>query len=378
MYKLTFFPLGNADSCRIDLTNGKKILFDFGAEGSPSDKNDKRIDLPKVLREDLKAAKKSSFEIVAITHLDNDHTQGADEFFHLDYSPSYQGGDRIKIDTLWVPANVITESRNGLEPGSKALQAEARYRLENGYGIRVFSRPGKLEDWLKKKGLTLKSREHLITDAGQLAPELSLALDGVEFFVHAPFAWRQNESEVVDRNGDSLLMQATFQVESQLTKVLLGSDVYHEALCEIVKTTKRHKRETKLEWDVMKLFHHCSYTALGLDRGKDKTMPVAEVKWLFEQQGRYRATIISTSWPIPQKYSDEDESPQPPHRQAANYYREDVLKPKNGEFLVTMETPSIEKPRPIEIEISNLGAKVIKAQSSGIPAIISSVAPRAG
>jgi hypothetical protein len=173
-------------------------------------------------------------------------------------------------------------------------------------------------------------------------------------------------------------MQATFQVESQLTRLFLGSDVDHTALTEIVKTTKRHNQDVRLEWDVMKLPHHCSYLTLGPERGKDKTTPVAEVKWLCEQQGHYRATIISTSWPIPKKYSDEDESSQPPHRQAANYYREDVLAPKNGEFLVTMETPSIEKPRPIEIEISNLGAKVIKSQSSGIPTIISSVAPRAG
>ena len=41
MHKLTFFPLGNADCCLIDLENGKKILFDFGDQGNPDDKKDK-------------------------------------------------------------------------------------------------------------------------------------------------------------------------------------------------------------------------------------------------------------------------------------------------------------------------------------------------
>ena len=50
MTKLTFFPLGNADCCRIDLEDGQKLLFDFAATHDPSDSNDRRIDLPKELK----------------------------------------------------------------------------------------------------------------------------------------------------------------------------------------------------------------------------------------------------------------------------------------------------------------------------------------
>ena len=45
MHTLTFYPLGNADSCLINLANGKKLLFDFGNECNPADQSDKRIDL---------------------------------------------------------------------------------------------------------------------------------------------------------------------------------------------------------------------------------------------------------------------------------------------------------------------------------------------
>ena len=48
--------------------------------------------------------------------------------------------------------------------------------------------------------MTLESREHLITDAGQLIPGFTLENDGAEFFVHSPFAWRQDEKTVIDRN----------------------------------------------------------------------------------------------------------------------------------------------------------------------------------
>ena len=56
MHKLTFFPLGNADCCRIDLEAGEKILFDYADMRCAEDDSDLRIDLPAELRQDLKAA----------------------------------------------------------------------------------------------------------------------------------------------------------------------------------------------------------------------------------------------------------------------------------------------------------------------------------
>ncbi len=83
MHTVTFFPLGNADSCRIDLAGGQKILFDYANTRCPDDATDKRIDLEKELRADLKAAQGDSFDVVAFTHLDTDHFCKATEFFEL-------------------------------------------------------------------------------------------------------------------------------------------------------------------------------------------------------------------------------------------------------------------------------------------------------
>lgn len=377
MHKMTFYPLGNADCCKIDLENGKKILFDFGAEGDPDDASDKRIDLCAELREDMEAADKDSYDIVAITHLDNDHTCKAEMFFSFDYAEKYQGNGRFKIKTMWVPAGLITESRNGLGDGAKALQAEARHRLKKGYGIRVFSRPEALKDWLEKNGLKLEDRKDLITDAGNLAKELTLAADGVEFFVHSPFAWRQDD-ELYDRNRDSLVMQATFESGGHITRAILGSDADWDALSQIVQTTKRKKRQDRLNWDIFKLPHHCSYLTIGPEKGEDKTVPNKDVKWLFETQSSDGCIIVSPSWPIPTKGSKEDKDAQPPHRQAKNYYCDDVVTARDGDWKVTMEEPKVSAPKPIVIEIASTGATLKKQIAVGAAAVTNSNAPRAG
>jgi hypothetical protein len=370
--KLTFFPLGNADCCLCDLSNGEKLLFDYAATRSKDDKNDKRIDLPQTLRSDLRAAERDYYDVVAFSHLDLDHIQGASEFFYLEHAQKFQSKDRIKINDLWVPAAVIVEDKDSLGEEHAIIQAEARYRLRNRRGIRVFSRPELLKDWLAKQGMKLDDVRHLITDAGQLVPGFSLENDDVEFFVHSPFAKRINECEVVDRNSDSLVLQAIFDCNGTQTKLILGADTPHEIWTDIVDVTRFHKREERLEWDVFKLPHHCSYLSLGPEKGKEKTDPVPNVKWLFENHGHEGGIVVSPSDVIPGGDTD-----QPPHRQAANYHKEHCAA-KDGEFIVTMEHPTKSAPAPLVIVIDNLGARVEKRNSGSGISVIGVSAPRAG
>jgi len=372
MPKLTFYPLGNADCCRVDLIDGKKLLFDYADTRCKDDKGDKRVDLPGELRKDLTAAERKYYDVVAFSHLDKDHICGSSEFFYLEHDKKYQSSDRIKINEMWVPAAVIIEDKETLGEEHAIIQKEARYRLRNKKGIRVFSRPGLLRDWLEKQGMTVDEVCHLITDAGQIVPGFTREEEGVEFFAHSPFAKRINDCEVVDRNSDSLVLQATFEDYGNETKFILGADSPHEVLSEIVDITRQHKREERLEWDVFKLPHHCSYLSLGPEKGKDKTEPVPNVKWLFEDQGHQGGIIVSTSDVIPAVDTD-----QPPHRQAANYHKDNVMT-KDGEFRVTMEFPSTSKPEPMVIEIGAGGAKVVKRNTGGAAAVTGTSAPRAG
>ena len=198
--------------------------------------------------------------------------------------------------------------------------------------------------------------------------------NGVEFFVHSPFASRLDDGTLVDRNRESIVVQATFACEATETKLILGSDVDHEALSQIVTVTKGKRNESRLEWDVFKLPHHCSYLSLGPDKGEDKTEPVPDVKWLFEEQGQDGGIVVSSSWPIP-----SGEEVQPPHKQAAAYYL-DMVKGMGGEFIVSMEHPSASRPDKLEITIceGEGGATVQKRAASAAAIATGMRAPRAG
>lgn len=357
--KLTCFPVGNGDSTRIDLASGKKVLVDYANYHDPDDQFEARMDLPNELKKDLRASNRDYFDVVAFTHLDDDHIHGFSDFFHLDFAATYQTAGRTKILTLWVPAAAITEE--GLTGEARTLRDEARYRLKKGKGIRVFSRPEKLRDWLAKEGIKLEDRAHLITDAGKVAPEFSkTSADKAEFFIHSPFAWRLDDNTVEDRNGDSLCFQVTFVEGGRETRALFFADTDHECLSQIVQTTQRHEREETLEWDIYKTPHHSSYKSIGPDKGVDKTEPVDDVRWLLEEQRHDGGILISSCEPIPVNGSEEDEDAQPPHRQAHNYYK-DVAKGCDGVIRVTMEWPSKQKPKPTVVDITSWGATLITA-----------------
>jgi len=369
-HRLTFFPLGNADCCRIDLDGGRQILLDYAAVRDPKDPNDLRCDLATILRNELQARKRDYYNVVGYTHLDRDHICGSSEFFYLEHAQKYQGLGRIKIRELWVPAAAIIEE--GCEDESRIIRQEARHRLKQGTGIRVFSRPDQLKDWLSKEGLSLDDRKHLITDAGQLIPGWTTDVDGVEFFVHSPFASRLEDGALLDRNKDSLVLHATFLADEATTRVFFGADAEHEALTEIIRITRAKGREGRLESDVVKIPHHTSYLSLGPEKGKDKTQPTDQIAYFYEKKLLWRATLISTSDPIPSGDSD-----QPPHRQAANYYKEQV-QAQGGEYAVAMEHPKASVPEPLVVEIGGSKAKRKKDYSGGIAAAVTSRAPRAG
>ena len=356
MPKVTFYPVGNADTFVIDLAGGEKFIFDYANRRTGED-GDKRCDLPAELRKDL--GDRTHYDVAVFTHLDLDHYDGMTDFFYLEHDPKFQGKaadgkKRIKMTTMWVPAAVLTENLEDAEEESRVIQKEAWHRLDNGEGIRVFSRPDSLKDAIEKRGIQFGEVRHLIVDAGRTVPDYTQADHGVEFWVHSPHASRQNDDDLVDRNDHAIVLLAAFKVGSVETKVQLFADVTHEVIADIVNVTKKHRNEARLEWHVFKIAHHSSYLSLGPDKGKTKTNPVDEVVWLFEEQGHTKGIIISTSDPIP-----SGDTVQPPHRQAAKYYG-DVAAGLEGQFRVTMEHPKKSDPKPLVIDIGASGARLVE------------------
>lgn len=378
MHQVIFYPVGNGDTSQIVLENGKRILFDFRHIKKAENEKSPEIDLKSRLSDELKKADRDSFDVVAFSHGDKDHIENSTDYFELLHAKKYQGDGRIKIDELWVPAAMILETAANDEQSDEFViwRQEARYRLKEGNGIRVFSKPDKLKDWLEENELTLDSRWHLITDAGQIVPGFSLGVDGVEFFCHSPFIKHVDEGDDL-RNPASLVFNVRFQAGANTFDYLAIADSEWEVLEEIVDITKYHGNEDRLKWDLYNIPHHCSYLALSDDKGETETIPkpLVEELLLYGKEGAY---IVSSSKPI---YDSKEgrEQTQPPHIQAKKCYVKYLKKVDGAKFLTTMEEPNGINPEPLVFNIDSGGISRGGVKlASAVATVTSMAAPKAG
>jgi len=358
--KLTFYPLGNAETCLLELGNGKKLLFDYAAmyDGSTTDE---RFDIKKELSEI------PEFQVVLFSHAHDDHTKGASEFFYLDHAQKYQSEDRAKIDELWVSAAFILDTDLQNNSDAKIIRNEARYRLKNGYGIKVFADPDSLTAWLESQKIDYDEVKHLIIHAGQIVPTEKLG-DEILVFVHAPFS--EDSDEVQDKNDPSIVMQVRLYNGDRETNILITGDTPYQVLDKIVDITKLNENEEYLKWDIYDIPHHCSYTGLNEKSEEDRYMivPTDNIKWLLKQTQKSAKMVASC-----EKVTEETSPPHMIAKRAYEFYTaEDVS------FMATMENVTINggKPTPIIFRIDRFG---ITLKMVGIQATyLKKSAPRAG
>jgi len=376
-HRIIFYPVGNGDTSQIVLENGKRILMDYRHRKKTELGEGPEINLKARLKQELKDAGRDSFDVVAFTHADTDHIENSTEFFELRHAAKYQGNGRIKIDILWVPAAMVLETgANGQQSSEFVIwRQEARHRLKEGKGIRVFSKPEKLKGWLEENGLTLESRRHLITDAGQLAPEFDIGTDGVEFFCHSPFIKHVDDGDDL-RNAASLIFNVRFRKNGTDYDYLAVGDSEWSVLEDIVTTTKWHRNMDRLAWDLYNIPHHCSYLALSDEKGEFETKPKPLVEEIL-MLGKEGAYVVSSSCPILDTREGREQC-QPPHIQAKKCYETYRKRTGGAKFLVTMEEPNAAKPEPIEFKVDDQGLSFVRAAASAASAIISKPAPRAG
>jgi len=376
-HRIIFYPVGNGDTSQIILENGKRILMDYRHQKKTEDGTGPEINLKARLTQELKDAGRDYFDVVAFTHGDRDHIDNSTEFFELQHAAKYQGEGRIKIKTLWVPAAMVLETATNDDQSDEFIiwRQEARHRLKEGKGIRVFSKPEKLKDWLEENGLTLESRRHVITDAGQIAPDFDITVDGVEFFCHSPFIKHVDEGDDL-RNDASLIFNVRFRKNGQNYDYLAVGDSTWSVLEDIVETTKAHGNMDRLAWDLYNIPHHCSYLALSDEKGQFETTPKPRVEEIL-LSGKDGAYIVSSSNPIMDTKEGREQT-QPPHIQAKKCYETYRKKTGGAKFLVTMEEPNGTKPEPLEFKVDNLGLSLARAATSAAAILTSKPAPRAG
>lgn len=376
-HRIVFYPVGTGDTSQIILNNGKRILMDYRHQKKTEDGSCPEINLKARLKQELKDAGRDNIDVVAFTHGDKDHIENSVEFFELKHAAKYQGDGRIKINTLWVPAAMVLEAATNEQLSSEFViwRQEARHRLKEGKGIRVFSKPEKLKDWLEENGLTLESRRHLITDAGQIAPDFDLYADGVEFFCHSPFIKHVDEGDDL-RNDASLIFNVRFHENGNNYDYLAVGDSTWSVLEDIVETTKAHGNMDRLAWDLYNIPHHCSYKALSNEKGESETTPEAGAKEIL-LAGKEGGYLVSSSAPILDSREGREQS-LPPHIQAKKCYERYLKKVDGAKFLVTMAEPNATKPEPLVFKVDHQGLSLSRAAISATSIIASKPAPRAG
>jgi hypothetical protein len=380
-HQIIFYPVGNGDTSQVALSQGRRVLFDFCHRKQARNAETPEIDLKKRLKDELNAAGRDYFDVVAFTHADADHVQGSTEFFELQHAAKYQGSGRIKIKQLWIPAAMAMESASNDHQSEEfvILRQEARYRLLEGKDILIFSQPQFLMDWLvpklKELGEAPDARDHLFIDAGKLVPGFSLVDDGAEFFCHSPFVKHCDEGDII-RNSAALVFNVRLLAGTNTFDYLEIGDAHWEDLEDIVRITKRHKNEDRLAWDLINIPHHGSYLSLSDQKGEKETDPKPLVKELL-LAGRPDSYVISCSKPVVDVKESYDQI-QPPHIQARNAYERHLKEVNGRKFLVTMEEPNAMKPEPLVFDVTAGGVSWTKMALVGAPAIVASRPSRAG
>lgn len=380
IHQIIMYPVGNGDTTQIILAKGRRVLFDYNHCKAGEEEADPRINLKKRLTEDLKEAKRDYYDMVAFTHADLDHICGSTDFFELRHAAKYQGNGRIKINELWVPAAMLIEevTREQQSDEFALWRKEARHRLLEGKGIKIFSHPQAVDNWLhpelEKRGEAKTSRDHLFVDAGKVVDGFSLSDDGVEFFCHSPFIKHCDDGDII-RNDASLVFNVRMRADGADYDFLQIGDSCWDVLEDIVEITKKHGNEDRLRYNLYNIPHHCSYLCLSDEKGEKETDPKPGVKELL-LYGKKDAYIVSSSYPIPDS-KDMYKEVQPPHIQARKAYETYLEKINGRKFVVTMEEPNAAKPEPLKFEVSSGGVSWVKA-IAGAPAILSSSPPRAG
>lgn len=341
---IKFYPLGNAETCLLELNDGAKILFDY-AHMYTDEADDLRYDIKK----ELSSIKE--FEVVMFSHAHEDHVKGSSEFFYLEHAKKYQSDERAHIKELWVSAAFLLDTDLENQSDAKIIRNEARYRLKNAEGIKIFADPNNLKDWLEEQKIDYDDIKHLIIHAGDNI-SISGYEDEIKFFIHAPFS--DDSEEVQDKNDPSIVMQVSLYFENVETNILITGDTPYSVLDKIVEISKEHGNEDRLVWNIYDIPHHCSHTGLNEKGERDTSIitPTENVQWLLEQ-AKEDAYMVASCEKI-----TEDTSP--PHIIAKRAYEKYTA--SDVTFLATMEYKRSEdsRPSPIVFSIDENGITLIE------------------
>ena len=352
---VVFWPVGTGDSSTVVITDEVLMQVDLNDRDKADDEETPEVPVVDLLVEALpKGADGQPFlAAFVLTHADKDHCSGFADLL-----------DKATIGELWATPRMWREHLDDDAPelceDARIFHEEVKRRVE---AVKAAVRNGReiaLGDRVLVVGYDTAEQEHNYHDLPAqylLKPGQSITkVNGVdhegrfEAFIHAPF----KEDCAAPRNDTSLSMQVTLTEDGgKNAKVLLFGDLAYDTITKIFEYSEHHGREEYLEWDLLLAPHHCSKKVMYV-REDGKDVFKADIMDAFEKHARAGGVVVASSGVIP---ASDTESANPPHRMAADRYRDYA-----DRFICTMEWPSVLDPSPVVLGIDANGAQIVEDQ----------------
>ncbi|WP_310991233.1 hypothetical protein [Aequorivita marina] len=363
MNKIKYYPVGNGDSSLFKINNAN-IITDCNIREVKEEIYDVKKDLIDEL--DTKNDKPYT-DLFILTHHDNDHCLNFKKHFHTGKVSSYDTDDeKIIIDELWVNEYILADDNISDDSDAGVIRKEVRRRRN------LYKNDDSTKDERGNRLVLIgyddnnnftSVPQHI---PGQIVKEINnTALDGFEFFIHAPF-----KADVIDcnankdRNMSSIVYQARFLKTNDsdfACRVLHGGDADHYRWATIKEKSEKNDNKDALEWDIFQTPHHCSWTFFNdtpykdSDRDIDNTEP-KQTSIDILNYSLTGAKIVATSKKI------VDNKDNPPHYPARTEYVDAV---GSNNFKNTQKFYDDFK-KPIVFEIDNYGATLKKSVAAAI------------
>ena len=366
---ITFFPVGNADTSLVTLTDGSSIVIDVNVTADSKDGEEDAYDVhAHLLRESRRdVSDNPHVDAFILSHPDQDHLRGFKATFFTGPPGSYSARDRkdgrIVVDELWFAPRIFCAHEKQLCDDAKDFRREARRRMDlwreksternlPGNRIRIIG----FTDSDELDGL-----DDIVTAPGNTISVVSASRKSdFEFFVHGPFK-DDTDDEDGERNHTSVVLQARFAVDdvSDACLAFFGGD----AGSPVWERIYERSFEKNLQWDLLLAPHHCSWTFFSETPSEDNDPSETVLKFLGK--ARKGAVVVASSKPI----VDDDDNP--PHFVAAERYRKQV---GSSKLLCTADSKKDGVPVPIVMSMTSNGP--VRDASARAGQVVSSAAIR--
>jgi hypothetical protein len=379
--EVVYFPVGNGDMTLIKLRDGRNVLIDCYLQNEESDTRPAVVsDLLDELDEDENG--RPYVDIFLLTHPDDDHCKGAEEFLHLAKLDDYDNDaedKKIVIREMWSSPLVFRRRSNThlLSDDARAINREAKRRVKafrEGSAVDTERMPDcdrvRLigSDWRKDDGSNrLADLDGIMTEVGgSIVWYDDTGGPLVNVHIHGPHNPADDDSfdaneDVLSKNNSSVITR---------WKIFAPGGIAHNALlfggdAEVAIWERVWKANVNftdlLEYDILLAPHHCSWGVLSESATTDDDAEVNQNARSALNQKRHGARIISSSKPI----KNDDNNP-PAHRAMTEYKSWLHL---DANFKCTGEHPKESAPKKMRFSFSSNGVKLETKAATTIGAV---------